>query len=99
MPTYVNLIKFTDQGIKNAKDTVQRLLHFVVTLSVEAVSCSASTGLKDSTTLLPPFRLLTSRRQWPLRLPSRAWAMCAQKPCVRSMRARCSPLFRKSDPC
>jgi uncharacterized protein with GYD domain len=24
MPTYVSLIKFTDQGVKNAKDTVQR---------------------------------------------------------------------------
>jgi len=28
MPIYVNLIKFTDQGIKNAKDTVQRAAAF-----------------------------------------------------------------------
>ena len=24
MPTYVSLVKFTDQGVRNAKDTVQR---------------------------------------------------------------------------
>ncbi|GLV57990.1 GYD domain-containing protein [Dictyobacter sp. S3.2.2.5] len=28
MPTYVVLIKWTDQGVKNAKDTVQRARHF-----------------------------------------------------------------------
>jgi uncharacterized protein with GYD domain len=28
MPTYVSLIKFTDQGVKNAKDTVQRAAAF-----------------------------------------------------------------------
>ncbi len=28
MPTYVSLVKFTDQGVKNAKDTVQRAAAF-----------------------------------------------------------------------
>jgi uncharacterized protein with GYD domain len=28
MPTYVSLVKFTDQGAKNAKDTVQRAAAF-----------------------------------------------------------------------
>lgn len=28
MPTYVTLIKWTDQGVKNARDTVQRARHF-----------------------------------------------------------------------
>ncbi len=90
MPTYVGLIRWTDQGIKTAKDAVTRYEQQHEAIEKAGGHSSESGGLKGATTRLrSPSGRMTRRPVWP-RSRSGWEATSAPKRCGPTPPRRCS---------